>query len=283
MASDSELLAAPSARCAADVALLDLSARQLGVPLHAVLLNLTTPSRPLERVPVCALASLAGVDRPGAPAAPAAPADLLQRVTDLVGEGYKVVKFKVGGSQEFSSELDQLMAVRAEFPYLKVRLDANGSWSSEEAHDLLGKLKIAIDPELVEQPVGPRELLTFGNSPVPLAADESLRLPDSVDAVTRPGACVAVVLKPMVLGGLRACLAAADTAHLNGARAIVSHSFGGPIAHAAACELALAVAAADPVGHPPAAGLAGHDELEQRAGPWLEPGTLEGHGVEAPW
>jgi len=275
--SDSALCAVPSARCAAEFALLDLRARQLGVPLHAVLLDLATPSRPVQRVPVCALVSLPGVERPGAPAAPT---DLLREVGDRVGEGFKVVKFKVGGGQQFSLQLDQLRAVRAQFPHLKIRLDANGSWTPEEACDRLGELKAAIDPALVEQPVGAVELLTFGDSPVPLAADESLRLPDSVAAVTRSGACMAVVLKPMVLGGPRACLSLAGVAHANGARAIVSHTFGGPVAHAASCELALAMAAIDPIGPPIAAGLAGHDDLEQRAGPWIEPKEIQGHGVE---
>jgi len=107
-------------------------------------------------------------------------------------------------------------------------------------------------------------------------------LPDSIDAVTGQGACAAVVLKPMVLGGPRACLSLAERAHANGARAIVSHSFGGPIAHAASCELALALAAIDPNGGSLAAGLAGHDHLEQRAGPWIEPKLIQGHGAEVP-
>ena len=278
--SDPGLLLTPSARCAADVALLDLSARSRGIPLRSVLLDMTSPSHAVARVPVCALLSLSGIDRAGTPPASA---DLLRDVLGLVSEGFKVVKFKVGTQPEFSRQLEELRAVRAEFPYLKIRLDANASWAPDEARQRLRELKSAIDPELVEQPVGPTELLTFGQSPIPLAADESLRLRDSVQKVTQPGGCSAVVLKPTVLGGLRACIAAAEIAHANGAQAIVSHTFGGPIAHAAECELALAVAAADPVGHPPAAGLAGHDNLDQRAGPWIEPAAIVGHGVEAPW
>ncbi len=270
------LLDTPSARCAADVALLDLRARQLGVPLHALLLDMATPLRPVERVAVCALVSLPGVERPGAPAAPT---DLPHEVADRVREGFKVIKFKIGGGPEFPRQLDQLRAVRAEFPQLEMRLDANGSWTPGEARERLGELEAAIQPELVEQPVGAAELLTFDDSPVPLAADESLRLPGSVAAVTRR-ACMAVVLKPMVLGGPRACLSLSRIAHANGARAIVSHTFGGPVAHAASCELALALAATDPIGPPLAAGLAGHEDLEQRSGPWIEPKRIRGHGVE---
>lgn len=278
--AESDLRGVPSVRCAIDTAVLDLEARRLGVPLHAVLADLLKSTRVVQRVPVCALVTLHGVDRPGTPAAPA---DALSEVRRLVAEGFSDVKFKIGAGPEFSLQLDQLRAVRAEFPQLRIRLDANGSWMPDEAHQRLGELKAAIDPELVEQPVGALDLLTFVDAPVPVAADESLRLSDAIPAVTQPGGCEAVVLKPMVLGGHLACLSLARQAHANGARAIVSHTFGGRIAHAAACELALAVAVADPGGDPPAAGLAGHDELEQRDGPWIVPTDLAGHGVEKPW
>ena len=270
----------PSAGCAVDTALLDLEAHRLEVPLHAVLLGSFEPTHAVERIPVCALVTLPGVDRPGAPTAPT---DVVAEVKQWVAEGFTDVKFKIGGDPGFAAQLGHLRAIRAEFPRLRMRLDANGCWTPDEARRRLSELKATIDPEFVEQPVGAADLLTFGNAPIPLAADESLRLPDAVRAVTRPGGCVVVVLKPMILGGLRACLRVADQAAANGARAVVTHTFGGPIAHAAACELALAVAAAaaDRVGRPLAAGLAGHDELEQRAGPWIVPTKLTGHGVEA--
>jgi len=275
-----DLRGVPSVRCAIDTAVLDLEARGLGVPLHVVLLGLFEETQVVKRVPVCALVSLQGVDRPGTPAVSA---DVLSDVRQWIAEGFSVVKFKVGGDRGFMEQLEQLRAVRAEFPNLKIRLDANGSWTPEEALQRLAELKAAIEPELVEQPVGALELLTFADSPVSLAADESLRLSDAIPAVTQPGGCDAVVLKPMVLGGHRACAELAREALANGARVIVTHTFGGKVAHAAACELALAVAAADSVGDPLAAGLAGHDELTQRDGPWIVPSADVGHGVEKPW
>jgi len=277
--ADTDLRRVPSVRCAIDTALLDLESRRLGIPLHAALLRCLEPIRPVQSLPVCGLISLSGVDRPGAPAPPHA---ILIEVRQWVSAGFEDVKFKIGGPG-FQEQLDQLRAIRAEFPQLRIRLDANGSWTPDEALQRLADLNSAIRPQLVEQPVGPVELLTFGDTPVALAADESLRLSDAVSAVTRPGGCSAVVLKPMVLGGHRACLTLAGQAYANGARVIVSHTFGGKVAHASACELALAVAAADPAADPPAAGLAGHDDLEQRDGPWIVPADLVGHGVEKPW
>lgn len=277
-----DLRGVPSARCAIDTALLDLEAHRLGLPFHAMLLRILEPVRPVQRIPVCALVSLTGIDRPGVPAAPA---DLFGEVQDRVDQGFKDVKFKIGGDSDFSEQLEQLRSIRCAFPDLRIRLDVNGGWSPDAALGRLAELKSAIAPAFVEQPVGPLDLLTFGPAPVSIAADESLRLSDAVPAVTRSGGCDIVVLKPMVLGGHRACLSLARQAYANGARVIISHTFGGKVAHAAACELALATAAADPdqTGEPLAAGLAGHEELEQRDGPWIVPLRRAGLGVEKPW
>lgn len=276
---DAALATLPAARCAVDTALLDLAARRDGVPLHTGLLALASPVRPVARVPVAALVSLTGVERPGAPRAPRS---VLGEVTERVAEGYKTVKLKIGG-EDFAAELAQLAEIRVAFPFLRLRLDANGSWSPEQASERLGELKRKITPELVEQPVDAETLFAFGSAGVIVAADESMRLPGAIERLAESGGCAVVVLKPMVLGGPRACLRLAEAAFAAGMGVIVSHTFGGPVAHAAACELALALAALDPTGRPLAAGLAGHDELPQRRGPWVEPVALAGHGVVGPW
>lgn len=281
--------ALPSAACAIDTAILDLAARRLGVPLHALLLDLATPARPVERLAMAGLVTLAGVTRPGAPETGASPPG---EVSVLVAAGYRTVKCKLGGAGPhepgvsgdavFAAELEQLRAIRAEFPYLTLRLDVNGRWSPESARDRLRTLKHEINPEFVEQPVGPDELLSFARAPVPIAADESLRISGAAERLTGPGGCAVFVLKPMVLGGVRRCLGLARTAFADGIRVVVSHTFGGAIAHAAACELALALAAADPSGRGPAAGLAGHDDLPQRSGAWIVPADDPGHGADVP-
>lgn len=277
----------PSAACAIDTAILDLTARRLGVPLHALLLDLARPARAIERLGLAGLVSLAGVARSGVPE-PASSAT--RQVTELVAAGYRTVKCKLGGSESespgesgeaaFRAELEQLRAIRGEHPYLKIRLDVNGRWTRAAAPERLRTLKREINPEFVEQPVGPEELLDLGAAPVALAADESLRLPGAAARLTGPAGCAVFVLKPMVLGGIMRCLRLAETAFEDGIRVVVSHTFGGPVAHAAACELALALAAADPSGDALAAGLAGHDELPQRSGAWIVPSDGPGHGAD---
>lgn len=269
----------PSARCAIDTARLDLAARRRGLPLHELLLETGTPVRPVGRVRVAALVTLAGVARPGAPP-PAGSA--LRAVTQRVAVGFRTVKLKIGGA-DFDAELEQLVEIRAAFPFLRLRLDANGAWTPKEAIDRLAELERRVGPELVEQPVGPEELLSFASAAVPIAADETMRLPGALERLAETGGCAAVVLKPMVLDGPTTCLRLARLAFARGMGVIVTHTSGGPIAHATACELALAVAAIDPVGGAPAAGLAGHDDLPQRQGPWVTPAAVLGHGVDGPW
>jgi L-alanine-DL-glutamate epimerase-like enolase superfamily enzyme len=279
LAPDGALAVLPAARCAVDTALLDLAARRFGVPLHAKLLDLGLPVRRVERVPVAALATLTGVERPGAPPASRS---VLHAVTECVAEGYKTVKLKIGG-EDFRAELEQLAEIRAAFPFLRLRLDVNGAWTAGDARARLAELKQRINPELVEQPVGPEELFSFGSAGVLLAADETMRLPGAIERLAESGNCAMIVLKPMALGGPRACVRLALAAFDAGMGVIVSHTFGGPVAHATACELALALAALDPTGRALAAGLAGHDDLPQRRGPWVEPAGVMGHGVDVPW
>ncbi len=70
------------------------------------------------------------------------------------------------------------------------------------------------------------------------------------------GAANAVVIKPTVLGGLRASFDVAERAAAHGAQYLVSHTFDGPIARAVTAELALALQTEL------AAGLGWHPALE---------------------
>ena len=77
---------------------------------------------------------------------------------------------------------------------------------------------------------------------VPVALDESLQGGDSlVTSLLEAGVCQALVLKPMALGGILRCLHLARLAARHGVGVVVTHLFDGPVALAAATELALAL------------------------------------------
>ncbi|MEQ9504011.1 MAG: enolase C-terminal domain-like protein [Deltaproteobacteria bacterium] len=132
--------------------------------------------------------------------------------------GARTVKIKIG------RDLDtEFLAVRRAAERVKVRVDANGTLRPEDADRFRG-----LPVELVEEPG-----IDLGD--VPVALDESLRHPEGIERAARPEV-VAIVLKPMVLGGLVACLDLA--ARVPDVAAIASHTFDGPIAHAANVRLA---------------------------------------------
>lgn len=237
-------LNAPTARFAVETALLDLAGQAAGLPVHA-LLAATRPG--------------AGADgsRPSAvPLAALLARDLVASAAERVGEGYGCLKVKVGRAP--AEELALLGALRAEVgDGVLLRADANRSMDAEMAP---GWLQAAADLglEFVEEPLPPARLRELLPSPVPIAIDESLEAGSGASglaAALEAGAYRYVVLKPAYHGGALGCLRLAAEARSLGAQPVVSHLLGGPVALAAAAELALAL----PPG--PAAGLAPHAGL----------------------
>jgi o-succinylbenzoate synthase len=222
-----DLSAVPAARFALETALLDLWSKRRGLSIAE---SLGGP-RPYSQVRVNALLS-----------APEAPGELVLRAGFLVGRGFRTLKVKLRATDDtgFKAELSALSHLRAELPpTIELRLDPNGAYRLPGARERLRKLA-PLRPAYVEQPVPPSELLRLGPCAVPWAADESLQDPAAVDRFLDAKGCAAFVLKPAVLGLLRA-FDIARRAQERGLGVVVTHLFDGPIGHAAACELALAL------------------------------------------
>ena len=250
----------PAARHGLELALLDLVSQARGLPLRALL-----GGAPLESIRVNAL--LTGKT----------PVDLAKQARAARDDGFEVVKLKVGG-RALEQDVEALAAVReAAGEDVKVRIDANASWTEAEAIEALGALA-RFKLELCEQPVAAGELDAFrrvrARVPVPLAADETLAQPGTLASLLEGegGPCVdALVLKPMVLGGLLPALELARRAARVGVGSYVTSSIDGPVARAGAVHLAAALPLA-PYAHGLAVGM-----LFCEPGPeWLRPkrGTL---------
>ena len=246
--------ALPSARFALETALLDLIGRRTGRPLW-VLLGDGEPAGP---VPLSC--SVATDDARHA----------LETARRAVEEGAAAIKVKVGA--DWKSELGLLRTLREELgDRVAIRADANQSF---DAGVLVGRLLelAALGIELVEEPCPVDVLARLDRSPVPIALDESLQGPEGparLSRLGREGLIRYVILKPTTLGGLSACLDIARHARAAGAEPIVTHTFDGPIALAAACALAVVL---PPPRHAAGlsrhAGLAAYPEIEL---PMLEP------------
>jgi O-succinylbenzoate synthase len=132
--------------------------------------------------------------------------------------GCRTAKVKVAEpGQTLADDVSRLEAVRdALGPDGRLRIDANGSWSVDEAVLAIRELT-RFDLEYVEQPcatidelVDLRRRLARSGLQVPIAADESIRrAQDPYQVAQRAGADIAV-LKVQPLGGVRVCLQIAE-------------------------------------------------------------------------
>lgn len=144
-----------------------------------------------------------------------APAAASQRVR---AAGCMTAKVKVAErGQTLEQDVSRVAAVREELgPRGRLRVDANGGWSLEEAVVAIAELA-QFDLEYAEQPcasvedlVELRSLLSRRGVAVPIAADESIRRVGDPLRVRDLGAADVAILKVQPLGGVRRCLELAE-------------------------------------------------------------------------
>lgn len=167
--------------------------------------------------------------------------------------GFPCVKLKVASDGEH--ERARVAEVRAALgPDVALRLDANGAWTAEQAIGIISDLE-RYGLELVEQPIppgDPRSMRRVREAvATPIAADEDVTDLDAARRLLGAGAADVLVVKPMVVGGLRPANHIVELAAASGASVIVTTTIDAGIATAAALHLAATL----PPGSP-ACGLA---------------------------
>ncbi|MEO1173597.1 MAG: enolase C-terminal domain-like protein [Myxococcota bacterium] len=129
-------------------------------------------------------------------------------------------------------------------PETPIRLDANGSWTVPEAEEALGRFAEA-RVEFVEQPIAAGDVAAFAAlraaSPVPLAADESIRSAESLEELLDADAIDVAVLKPAFAGGVLATQRLAERAMTNGVKVVITHALGSIVERSGALHLAAAL------------------------------------------
>ncbi len=144
---------------------------------------------------------------------------MTRRIKEKLDSGFRVLKLKIGGIN-FDDEVELLADIRRRFPAsaLEIRLDANGSFTAENAAEKLGRLA-RFDIHSIEQPIKAGQTDAMARlcreSPIAIALDEELigcRSHDEafglVDAI-RPQY---LILKPALCGGLSGAEAYIDSA-----------------------------------------------------------------------
>ncbi len=151
-------------------------------------------------------------------------------VEKFLNDGFERIKIKIGRNN-FHDDLEFIVLANEiiKGSNVKLRLDANGKWDSDEAKRNLDSLQ-HFQIDYVEQPVEKAETLAelAGQSPVNIAADESLPESKSINILLHSKIPV-FVLKPTLLGGLKPALEIYDQAISHGKEAIVSSVFESPV------------------------------------------------------
>ncbi|WP_213455342.1 mandelate racemase/muconate lactonizing enzyme family protein [Rhizomonospora bruguierae] len=215
-----------AAKAAVDVALHDLAARRIGVPLVR-LLGGTALRVPTD---VTLSAGEAGA--------------LAEAATARVRDGFGVLKVKVG--TDAAGDVARVRAVRAAVgPGVGLRLDANQGWSPREAVRVITALEDAgLGIELVEQPVPKWDLdgLAWVSDRVglPILADKAVFGPRDLVEVIRRRAADMVNVKLAKCGGLGPARTLLALAEAHGMGTVVGSMMESPIGIAAAASLAAA-------------------------------------------
>jgi len=186
--------------------------------------------------------------------------DACQAARQAQADGFRCVKLKVGLARTPREECERVAAVRTALgPWMKLRLDANGAWSVEQAIRTIRALE-AYNLEFIEQPVSScrveamKQVREAVNTPI--AADEDITDIEAARQVLPCRAAQVLVLKPMVIGGLRSTRRISELAQMAGVTVIVTTTLDAGIGVAAALHLAATLPASAP-----ACGLATSDLL----------------------
>jgi L-alanine-DL-glutamate epimerase-like enolase superfamily enzyme len=162
------------------------------------------------------------------------PAAVAEQAAAWASDGFATFKLKAG----VEHDADQVARVReAVGPEAKLRVDANGAWSPEEA---LSKLEQMAEHgiELAEQPCASLEDLSRvrAETDVPIAGDESIETAEDAKRAIAAGACDLATIKLSKVGGpmLSRGVAVAIPSYM-------SSALDGPVGIAAAAHAAQAL------------------------------------------
>lgn len=213
----------PPAMAALDMALWDLLAKQAGMPLYR-LFGLSNKSVPTSMT--------IGLNPPEV---------TRERVPDILRRtGAKCLKIKLGSPEgrEFDKEHFAAAAEAAKPFNVKLRVDANGGWTVDEAKEMMVWLaERGVD--YVEQPLveGTEEdlPLIFENRPLPIFVDESCRY--STDIPKWAHAVDGVNLKLMKCGGITEATRIVATARAFGLKTMIGCMSESSVAIAAGASI----------------------------------------------
>lgn len=215
-----------SAKAAVEIALYDVRAQLLAIPLFQLLGGDTT------NLVTDITISMNPVD------------DMVSDANKAVADGYRHLKIKLGSEPEL--DVERVLAIHRAVPgHIKLRLDVNQAWTAKQSICALRQIEAAgILPELVEQPVPAADLagLKAVKEAVltPVMADESAYSPADVVTLLAKDCCDIINIKLMKTGGISGALQILALADVAGKPCMLGSMLESSISVAAAAHLAAA-------------------------------------------
>lgn len=208
----------PAARTAVSIALHDLAAKRLGVPLYK--LWGLDPGRTPESSFTIGLDDIE---------------TMREKTADAYEAGYDILKVKVGTDRDKAI----IEAVRDEAPGVTIRVDANEAWTPREAVRM-SEFLADYGVEFVEQPVPAEDYeglkYVYDHSALPIAADESCITADDIPKIA--DRVDIANLKLMKCGSLGEAKRMIHTARSHGLEVMLGCMIETNAAIAAGCHLA---------------------------------------------
>jgi L-alanine-DL-glutamate epimerase-like enolase superfamily enzyme len=189
----------PAARAAIDIALHDLWAKHLGLPLVELL------GRCQRSLPTSVTVGIKSV------------AESLEEAVEYKGRGFKILKIKIGRSVE--QDVECLRQIRQRMGReMILRVDANQGYRLEDYKRFVHQTD-SLNLEFIEQPLQARDLASMRRLPdtvrIKTAADESLLdARDAIGCLQPPRPFGIFNIKLMKCGGIAAGLQIAEIANL---------------------------------------------------------------------
>jgi L-alanine-DL-glutamate epimerase-like enolase superfamily enzyme len=175
----------PGALCAFDLAFHDLLCLAAGMPLYRILGGYRNRIQTSVTVPISA------VD------------ESVETARERASLGFQILKIK--GGLDPQQDVHRVKAIHRALPQHRLRLDADGGYSLQEALDVARALDGQL--EMLEQPTPAADLAALRQvtrlSPVPVLADQSLSGPASALELATQHSADGLSVKLATCGGLR--------------------------------------------------------------------------------
>ncbi|MDI9460774.1 MAG: dipeptide epimerase [Saccharofermentanales bacterium] len=189
-----------SAKAAVDMALFDLFAQSLNVPLYRILGG---DGKAIETDITISVNE---------------PEEMVRDSLDAVKRGYQTLKIKVG--KDANKDIERMTKIREAIGFdAALRIDANQGWKPKEAVTILNEMdRSGLDIEFVEQPVIQQDIAGLKyvteHVMIPVMADESVYSPQDANQLLINNACDMINIKLMKTGGLRQALQICNLAEM---------------------------------------------------------------------